>query len=266
MQHLPRTLFRWLASLGLMVALVSLAPLPAAAQTVPLRVSAAASLSDVLKEINAGFEKQSGARVVLNLGASSLLVRQIEAGAPADIFFSADGTTMDQLRKAGLIDVSTREDQLSNALVVIVPAGESVPISSGSDLLKPDIRRIALGNPKAVPAGVYAKAWLTRLGLWQQVESKVLATDNVRSALAAVESGNVEAGVVYKTDAAISPKVRVAYEIPAAESPGITYPMAVLKDARNQALAKQYLDYLDAPESHALFVKHGFIVLPEKDS
>jgi len=241
----------------------SLIPPSLFAQTKELRVSAAASLADVLKEIHTGFEKTHGIKVELNLGASSALVRQIEAGAPADVFISADAPKMDQLEKSGLINPATREDQLSNALVVVAPADSSLAITGGKDLLKPEIRRLALGDPKAVPAGVYTKEWLTKLGLWAQVEPKVLATDNVRSALAAVESGNVEAGVVYKTDAAITTKVKVAFEVSATEGPVITYPMAALKEAKNADLAKQYLEYLDTPESHALFRKYGFIVLPE---
>ncbi|WP_038172215.1 molybdate ABC transporter substrate-binding protein [Verrucomicrobium sp. BvORR106] len=254
---------RTLLSVLTALAVGSLIPHSLSAQTKELRVSAAASLADVLKEIHAGFEKAHGAKVELNLGASSALVRQIEAGAPADVFISADAPKMDQLEKAGLINTATREDQLSNALVVVVPADSKLAITSGKDLLKPDIRRLALGDPKAVPAGVYTKEWLTKLGLWAQVEAKVLATENVRAALAAVESGNVEAGVVYKTDAAITTKVKVALEVPASEGPVITYPMAALKEAKNADLAKQHLEYLDTPESHALFQKYGFIVLPE---
>lgn len=245
------------------IAMAGLLPTMASAQSKELRVSAAASLADVLKEIHAVFEKHHGVRVELNLGASSALVRQIEAGAPADVFISADAPKMDQLEKAGLIDVATREDQLSNALVVVVPSDSKLTITGGKDMLKAGIRRLALADPKAVPAGLYTKEWLTKLGLWTQVEAKILGTENVRAALAAVESGNVEAGVVYKTDAAITTKVKTAFEVPASEGPVITYPMAILKETKNTALAKQYLDYLDTPESHVLFKKYGFIVLPE---
>ncbi|HSJ03410.1 MAG: molybdate ABC transporter substrate-binding protein [Verrucomicrobium sp.] len=233
------------------------------AQSGELRVSAAASLADVLKEIHTGFEKSQGVKVELNLGASSALVRQIEAGAPADVFLSADAAKMDQLQKAGLIDTATREDQLSNALVVVAPSDSKLSITGGKDLAGEGVKRLALADPKAVPAGVYTKEWLTKLGLWATVEPKVLSTENVRSALAAVESGNVEAGVVYKTDAAISKKVKVIFEVPALEAPVITYPMAVLKDSKNSKVAKAYLEYLDTPDAHALFQKYGFVVLPE---
>jgi molybdate transport system substrate-binding protein len=226
-----------------------------------LRVSAASSLADVLKELDAGFEKASGAKVELNLGASSALARQIEEGAPADVFFSADLAKMDGLEKKGLIDTATRESRLSNSLVVIEPADSKLTIASAKDLA--GVNRIALGDPKAVPAGVYAKAWLEKQGVWSSVESKVVATENVRAALAAVESGNVDAGVVYKTDAALSKKVKVAYEVPAADAPPIIYPMAVLKEAKDAAMAKRYLEFLDSKEATAAFEKFGFIVLPD---
>lgn len=254
---------RTLLSVLTALAVGSLIPHSLSAQTKKLRVSAAASLADVLREIHSGFEKTHDIKVELNVGASSALVRQIEAGAPADVFISADAPKMDRLAKAGLLDDETREDQLSNALVVVIPADSKLAITDGKDLLKSEIRRLALGDPKAVPAGVYTREWLTKLGIWAQVETKVLATENVRAALAAVESGNVEAGVVYRTDAAITSKVKVALVVPASEGPAITYPMAALKEAKNTDLAKQYLEFLDTPESHAIFQKHGFIVLPE---
>jgi len=226
-----------------------------------IRVSAAASLADVLKEIDAAFEKSTGTKVELNLGASSTLARQIEEGAPADVFFSADLAKMDGLEKKGLIDAATREAQLSNSLVVVEPSDGKLVITSGRDLA--GVGKIALADPKAVPAGVYAKAWLEKLGLWGEVEWKVVATENVRAALAAVEAGNVDAGVVYKTDAAVSKKVKVVYEVPADEVPPIIYPMAVIKESKNADVAKRYLDFLDGDEARRAFEKFGFLVLPE---
>ncbi len=226
-----------------------------------LRVSAAASLADVLKEIHQIYQENGGRRVRLNTGASSVLARQIAEGAPADVFISADLAKMDDLEKKGLIDVSTRESQLSNSLVVIVRADNAVSLASGRDLLR--MRRIALADPKAVPAGVYAKQWFEKLGIWRRIEPKVVATGDVRAALAAVESGNLDAGVVYKTDAAISKKVRIAHEVPANEAPPIIYPMAVLKGAADAAEARRYLAFLDSAAAVGIFGKHGFIVLPE---
>jgi molybdate transport system substrate-binding protein len=226
-----------------------------------LRVSAAASLADTLKEINAAFTAETGSKVELNLGASSTLARQIEEGAPADVFISADTAKMDGLDKKGLVRAETREDQLSNSLVVVVPADSQLAISSLADLAR--VGRLVTGDPKAVPVGVYAKSYLEKEGLWTALEPKIVAAENVRAALAAVESGNIEAGIVYKTDAGISAKVKVAFEFPAREDLKITYPMAVLKESTRPELAGKYLEFLDTPASHSTFAKFGFIVLPE---
>lgn len=233
------------------------------AETPIVRVSAAASLADALKEINALYEKEKGAKVELNLGASSALARQIEAGAPVDVFFSADLAKMEALDKAGLIDQSTEEEQLGNALVVVAPVDSALTISSVKDLADEKVKRLVTGDPKAVPVGVYTKQYLEKLGLWESVGSKIVAAENVRAALAAVEAGNADAGFVYKTDAAISDRVKVIHEVPEGDAPKIIYPMAALKDAKNAAGAKDYLEFLDTPEAHEVFKKFGFVVLPE---
>jgi molybdate transport system substrate-binding protein len=169
---------------------------------------------------------------------------------------------MDSLAKKSLIDPATRKSRLGNALVVVVAADSTLQINSASDLTNSTVKQIALADPKAVPAGVYAKAWLTQQQLWPAIEPKVVPTENVRAALAAVESGNVEAGVVYKTDAGISKKVKVAYEVPSKDAPVISYPMALVKDSRQPGAARKFLDYLAGNEAGAVFTGHGFIVLP----
>ncbi len=231
---------------------------PAAAAEIT--VFAAASLTDSLKEIAANYEKTSGDEITFNFGASSTLARQIDAGAPADIFFSADEAQMDGLEKKGAIDPATRKSRLGNALVVVVAADSMLQINSASDLTNATVKQIALADPKAVPAGVYAKAWLTQQQLWPAIEPKVVPTENVRAALAAVESGNVEAGVVYKTDAGISKKVKVAYEVPAKDAPDISYPMALVNDSKQPDAAKNFLNYLDSKEAGDIFKKFGFIL------
>src|ERR1051325_1761602 len=160
------------------------------AHAVEITVSAAASLSDALKEIAATYEKQSGDRIHYNFSASSLLARQIEAGAPVDLFFSADEAKMDQLEKKGLILKETRKSRLSNTLVIVVPAAERSSIASPKDLTARNIKRIALAEPKTVPAGIYAKEYLEKQNLWPVLRTKVIPTDNVRAALAAVEGGD----------------------------------------------------------------------------
>ncbi len=223
-------------------------------------VFAAASLTDSLEEIAATYEKQSDDRIVFNLGASSTLARQIEEGAPADIFFSADEAKMDRLEQKGLIFKETRKSRLSNSLVIVIAAEKSAAIESPKDLATDKVKRLALAEPKTVPAGIYAKEYLQKQNLWSAVESKVIPTENVRAALAAVEAGNVEAGIVYKTDAASSRRVKVAYEVPVEDSPAISYPMAVVKEAKQPEAAKKFLQYLGSRDATKVFERFGFIV------
>jgi len=225
-----------------------------------LTVFAAASLTDSLKQIGADYEKASGQKVVFNFEGSSALARQIAAGAPADIFFSADEAQMNRLDKKGLLLKGTRKNRLSNSLVIVIPSDSALVFTSPTNFTDASIKKIALADPKAVPAGVYAREYLQKLHLWKAVEPKVVPTQNVRAALAAVESGNVEAGMVFKTDAAISKKVKVAYEVPRKDGPEINYPMAVVKDSPNAEVAKVFLDYLDSEKAGAVFERYGFVL------
>jgi molybdate transport system substrate-binding protein len=227
---------------------------------VEVTVFAAASLTDSLKEIAATYEKQSNDKIVFNFGASSTLARQIEEGAPADLFFSADEAKMDGLEKKGLILKETRKSRLSNSLVIVVAAEGGVAIETPKDLATDKVKRLALAEPKTVPAGIYAKEYLQKQNLWSAVERKVIPTENVRAALAAVEAGNVEAGIVYKTDAAISRKVKVAYEVPVKDSPDISYPIAVVKEAKQPEAARRFLQYLGSRDAAKVFERFGFIV------
>ncbi len=182
------------------LALVLSAACPAGAADV--MVFAAASLTDSLKAIRASYESNATDHIEFNFAGSSTLARQIAEGAPADIFFSADEAKMDALAAKGLIEAGTRQSRLGNSLVVVVPADSPLSIRGAADLTQPQVEKIALADPAAVPAGIYAKGWLQKSGLWPALQSwRVVPTENVRAALAAVESGNVEAGVVYKTDA-----------------------------------------------------------------
>lgn len=226
-----------------------------------IMVFAAASLTDSLKEIATKYEKQSGDKLIFNLGASSTLARQIESGAPADIFFSADEAKMDGLEKKGLIETTTRTSRLGNALVVVIASDNALIIDSAQALTNATVHKIALADPKAVPAGIYAKQWLEKSATWSALEPKVVPTENVRSALAAVASGNVEAGVVYKTDAGISKQVKVAYEVPAKDAPKISYPVALVKESKQADAAKKFLNYLDSPDAGDIFKKFGFVLL-----
>ena len=225
-----------------------------------ITVFAAASLTNALTEIGADHEKATGDKVSFNFAAANSLARQIEAGAPADVFFSADEAQMDVLANKGLIEKSTRKALLGNALVIVTAPGGPV-IAKVSDLGGPSIKRISVGNPKAVPVGVYAKTHLEKLGLWEPLQPKLVPAENVRVALAVVESGNAEVGIVYKTDAAISKNVKVALEIPAAEGPKIVYPVALVSESRHAAAAGKFLARLAGKEAGAVFTKQGFILL-----
>jgi len=224
-------------------------------------VSAAASLTDALAEIGTIYQTSRKNVVRFNLGASSELARQIEVGAAADIFFSADGEKMDDLETKGLIDSATRRNLLSNRLALVVAAGGKAPLSAPKDLLRPEIRRLALAQPDTVPAGIYAKKYLQAEGLWEGVSGKVIPVANVRAALASVEAGNVDAAFVYKTDATISPRVKVVYEVPADKAPEIIYPVAATKESKNGAAAREFLIFLSGPQGKAAFRKYGFIVI-----
>ena len=223
-----------------------------------LTVHAAASLNDAMKEIGADYEKESGDKLQFNFGASSLLARQIEQGAPADLFLSADEAKMDVLENKGLLLPGTRRNLLSNLLVIVVANGAPSIPKSASDLVKPEYKKIALAEPQSVPAGIYAREYLQKIKLWDALKEKVVPTENVRSALAAVESGNVEAGFVYRTDALISKKVTVAVEIAAAEGPTISYPVAVIKSSKEPERARKLEEYLVGANSRAIFAKFGF--------
>jgi molybdate transport system substrate-binding protein len=189
--------------------------LTASAQSAQLTVQAASSLTDAMKEISAAYEKQSGDKVRLNFDASNILVRQIEEGAPADVFLSADEMKMDALEEAGYLVPDTRKTLLSNTLVIVVRSDSTLRIHSAADLAGGEVQKIAISQPSSVPVGIYSKEYLTKLGLWDKLAPKVVPTQNVRASLAAVASGNVEAGFVYKTDALISDKVKVGCEIAA---------------------------------------------------
>jgi molybdate transport system substrate-binding protein len=224
-----------------------------------VEVFAAASLTNALQAIAADYEKGGGDKTVFNFASSSTLDMQIKAGAPADIFFSADEAKMDDLAKQGLIAKDTRKDLLANSLVVVVPSDSTLQLTSGAQLADAKIQKIALGQTETVPAGIYAKEYLTKLGVWAQIQPRVIPSESVRAALAAVETGNVDAGIVYKTDALQSQKVKVAYEVPLAEGPAITYPAALLLESKHAAAAKKFLDYLGKASSLKTFEKYGFI-------
>ena len=223
-------------------------------------VAAAASLADVLKELAQPYEAKSMHKLVLTLGASNFLARQINEGAPADMFFSADLAQMDFLEMNRRLEPGTRKNLLSNQLVIVAPADSKLAIDSPKDLLRPDVRKIALADPAAVPVGVYTSKYLAKEGLWEKLKPKIVPVLDVRATLASVESANVEAGFVYKTDAAISSKVKVVYQVPLDKGPKIVYPIAIVRDSKKKDAARDCMSYLLSPAGNAIFKKFGFVI------
>ena len=226
-----------------------------------VHVSAAISLSDVLTTIADAYHQATGTRVVLNLAGSDTLAAQLIAGAPVDLFLSADRAQMDRVARRDLIRSETRVDLLANQLAIVVPLDRPGSVAALEDLWLPAVRRIALGDPDSVPAGAYAKAYLESIGVWQDVRDKVVPTRNVRAALAAVEAGNVDAALVYRTDVALATDIRVAVDVALQEGPAIWYPAAVVRDAQNEASARHLLEFLQSGAARHTFEQAGFIVL-----
>lgn len=225
-----------------------------------LLVSAAASLTDAMTAIAQNYERSAGTHVVLNFGASSALARQVANGAPVDLFLSADEAQMDVVAKAGLVDPGSRLDLLSNQLVVVMPARTAHPLQSIQDLTSSAFRRIALADPSAVPAGVYAKQYLESQHLWSAIAPRVVPTLNVRAALAAVDSGNVDAAFVYRTDAAMAAHSTIVFAVARAQGPKIIYPAAIIKGGSHSEAARRFLQYLRGPDARRVFERFGFVV------
>jgi len=223
-------------------------------------VYAAASLQDAIKDVNRAFRKETGIKVILNTGSSGKLSVQIEEGGRCDVFVSAGEEEMDRLAALDLVRAESRRDLLSNQLVVVVAKGEGTPISKPADLAGDAVLHLSIANPDSVPAGRYAKAWLEDADLWDRVSERILPGTDVRGALSAVEFGGAEAGIVYRTDAAISDGVDIAYAVPTEEGPRITYPAAAMVDRPRPEQSERYLDFLSGPAAREIFTRSGFLV------
>jgi molybdate transport system substrate-binding protein len=259
---------RLLLALGLLAAFLGApekaaaqAPTPPAAPT--LTVFAAASLKDALDDLNALFADRTKIKVVASYAASSALAKQLENGAPADIFISADTEWMDYAAQKKMVQPNTRFNLLGNRLVLIAPkdsAQGDVTIGKDFDLAKlAGDGRIATGDAQAVPAGKYAKAALEKLGAWKAAESKLAMTENVRAALVLVARGEAPLGIVYETDAKVEPAVKVIGKFPADSHPAVIYPAAMTAAAKPEA--KRYLDFLRGPTGQVAFQHYGFTYL-----
>ena len=234
----------------------------AAAQVHPVLVFAAASLKNALDAIAARWRRDTGKRATISYAASSTLAKQIENGAPADLFISADLKWMDYLQARNLIDRATRVDLLGNSLVLIAPKDSSVQVTIGPAFPLAKLLgegRLAMAEPNSVPAGIYAKAALTSLGVWPTVAGRVAAAENVRAALLLVARGEAPLGIVYRTDAASEPAVKIVGTFPEGSHPPITYPLALTAAASSDATA--FAAFLRGPTAGALFEAQGFTVL-----
>ncbi len=224
-------------------------------------VAAAASLREVMTELEAAYEAANpGVEVRTTFGGSGALRQQIEQGAPVDLFVSAADAPMDALARAGRVEAATRRTFAGNELVLIVPARGGVAVGSFAELAKPEVRRVALGAPASVPAGEYAEEALRAAGVLDAVRARAVYAQDVRQVLAFVSSGNAEAGLVYRTDAAVTGRVRIAATAPAGSHRPIVYPAAVLADAPNPQGARAYLAFLMGAEGRAALRRRGFRV------
>jgi molybdate transport system substrate-binding protein len=237
-----------------------IAVLPAACARKPATVTvyAAASLDESLKAVATAYEAKTGTKVTLSFGASSTLARQIEQGAPADIFFSADTDWMDYLQQKALIDTSSRQNVLANHLVIIAqPGTPALAVESHFAFAKAlGNGRLSVADPATVPAGRYAKASLEKLGIWDAVAAHVVPAENTRVALEYVVQGEAPYGIVYETDAKVAPTVKVVGTFPDDSHPPIVYPIALMRSA--SPAARDFLDFVKGPQARAIFLKAGF--------
>lgn len=223
----------------------------------PITVSAAVSLTDALTAISESYAR-TGATVRFNFGASNVLARQIVNGAPVDVFISADEAQMDLVAAAGLLKDGSRVDLLGNQLAVAVPSDRPRTFKSLREIAEPAFKRIAIGDPAAVPVGVYAKQYLEKEGLWDAVQPRIVPAGSARAALAAVESGAVDAAVVYRTDVRVSVKATVAWVVPADRGPRIRYPAGIVGTTTAADESKRFIDYLRGDAAARIFERFGF--------
>jgi molybdate transport system substrate-binding protein len=247
-----------LALLGL------LAVISPAAPAQELTLSVAISMKEAVEAIGRGFADSRGGVVLrYNFGASGDLARQIEAGAPVDVFISAAERQMDELAAKGLVEPDARRVFARNVVVAITPMDSPIALTQAADLLQPRVRRIVVGNPKTVPVGQYSERCLRALGLWGRLQPKLVFAENVRQALDYVARGEVDAGFVYATDAAIRPRdVRVAFR-PVEETYGpVTYPAAVVRDSKHATLARAFVEALTGADAQRVLQRLGFVPPP----
>ena len=235
----------------------------AAVESRELLVSAAISLADVLRELKGEYEaRYPGVTVTYNFGASGTLQAQIEQGAPVDVFASAGEAQVNALEQKGLLLSGSRRVFAGNAAVLVVPRNARTPIAGFSDLTRPEVTWISIGNPASVPAGAYAKQILENLGVWARIQGKIVIAENVRQVLTYVEQGNADAGIVYATDAASSGGVTVVAKAPEGSSEPIAYPVAGIAGTRYPEDARAFVEMLAGPEGRTILARYSFLPPP----
>jgi molybdate transport system substrate-binding protein len=245
-------------SMAMLAGCAMFAQQPPAVKQAPVTVSAAISLKDALDQLGREFERDHpGAKITFNYGGSGTLQHQIEQGAPVDLFFSAAQKQMDALQTAGLILNDTRHNIVANDLVLIAPS-DTDNIHTFQDLAKSMVKTVAIGELATVPAGMYAQQTLEHLGLWDAVQKKAVYAKDVRQVVTFVATGNADAGLVYRTDAQTSPKIRTIFTAPPSTHDPIVYPAAVLKNSKAPDAARAFLEFLETPHALQIFKTYGF--------
>jgi len=251
--------------ISVILVVMSLGFTACAAKKVELTVSAAASLTDALKEVQTAYEaKNKNIKINFNFGASGALQQQIEQGAPADLFLSAAAKNMKALVEQQLIDEDKQHNLLMNELVVVIPTDGKAVIANENDLIKTEVKKVSIGIPESVPAGNYAKEALTNVNLWDELKPKLVQAKDVRQVLQYVETGNVDAGFVYKTDALSTQKVKIAFTVNPAIYTPVEYPIGIVKATKQGKEAEAFYQYLQSQEALDVFVKYGFSVPQHK--
>lgn len=237
-------------------------PSPSLAAQTELTVSAAISMKDALAEVRDSYRQRNpSVRMNFNFGSSGSLVRQIEEGAPVDIFISAAAKQMDDLDKQGLLKKDTRRNLIGNQLVLITPKESEISLNRFEDLAKREVVRVATGAPDSVPVGSYTMQVFQKLNLVNKLAAKTIQAKDARAVLAYVETGNVEAGIVYKSDAVFSNKVKIAATAPQGVHDTIIYPVAVIADSKKAEAAGDFVAFLTGHEAREIFAKYGFTQL-----
>lgn len=228
-------------------------------EKVELLISAASSLTESLKEIQIAYEKEHlSVQLTFNFGGSGTLQHQIEQGAPVDLFLSAGNRQMNTLKDKQIIDPNDHNNLLTNELVVIVPTDIQFPVNTMKDITKPEVKKMAIGEPGTVPVGNYAKDSLVFHKLWDEVQPKTVFAKDVRQVLNYVETGNTDVGFVYKTDTLTSQKVKIAFSVDPQSYKPIEYPVGIVKATKNRKEAEAFYKYLQSKSAQDIFIKHGF--------